>query len=302
VARRRRGLVHTTGAVVFNGADASTVHFCHRGLHAAAPLRRTSRGGAFYRLNAAAAAPLSRAAESLCYRPSRTRHLVAVSSGVADELRRFFPSMAGRVSVIANGVDRARFKPDADARARARAELGLREQDLVLLFVGSEWGRKGLGHAIDAAGRAGDWHLVVVGEGDTERYTRHAETVGALERVHFVGRSTRPESHYAAADAFTLPSAYEAFPLVALEALSAGLPILATPVNGVTDILEDGRNGWLVRADGADIAARLRELAADEGLRRRMGEESRRVSERFEWSAAVEAHVELYESLAAVPS
>lgn len=297
VARRRRGLLHTTGAVVLNAADASTIHLCHRGFDADTPSRRTSRSGPLYRLNAAAAAVMSRAAESFCYRPARTGHLVAVSSGVAGELRRHYPSMDARLSVIPNGVDRDRFKPDPATRAETRAALGLGEDDLLLLFVGSEWSRKGLAHAIDAIGGAPGWRLVVLGEGDTERYRRHAVAVGAPERVHFVGRSARPEGHYAAADAFTLPSAYEAFPLVALEALAAGLPILATAVNGVTDILEDGRNGWLVQADGEDIAARLRRLAREKDLRRRMGEESRRLSASFEWKATVAAHVELYATL-----
>jgi glycosyltransferase involved in cell wall biosynthesis len=296
-ARRGRGLLHTTGALVLNSADASTVHLCHRGFEAATQLRRTSRRGFLYRLNAAAATVLSRCAESFCYRPARTRHLVAVSSGVADELRRFYPSMGDRLSVIPNGVDRERFRPDPGNRAGVRQELGLRPDDLLLLFVGSEWSGKGLAHALEALGGSPGWHLAVLGEGDTDRYASYAAAVSAADRVHFLGRRTDPERHYAAADAFTLPSAYEAFPLVALEALSAGLPILASRVNGVTDVLVDGANGWFVNPDRADIAARLRELAADSQLRRRMGEESRRISERFEWRAAVDSHVELYASL-----
>jgi glycosyltransferase involved in cell wall biosynthesis len=296
-ARRGRGLLHTTGALVLNRADASTVHLCHRGFEAATPLRRTSRGGFLYGLNAAAATILSRVAESLCYRPSRTRHLVAVSNGVADELRSFYPAMGDRVSVIPNGVDRERFRPDPGSRGDVRQELGLHAEDLLLLFVGSEWSGKGLAHAVEALGDAPGWHLAVLGSGDTERYASYAAAVGAEDRLHFLGRRTDAERYYAAADAFTLPSAYEAFPLVALEALAAGLPILASRVNGVTDVLADGANGWFVSTDGADIAARLRELAADGQLRQRMGEESRRISERFEWRAAVDSHVELYASL-----
>jgi glycosyltransferase involved in cell wall biosynthesis len=295
-ARRRRGLLHTTGALVANRADASTVHLCHRGFQASTPIRRASRGGIFYRLNAAAAAALSRWAESLCYRPSRTRHRIAVSKGVADELRRFYPVMANRLSVIPNGVDRHRFRPDSDSRTAVREELGLAAEDLMLLFVGSEWSGKGLAHAVEAIGDVPKWHLVVLGQGDVARYEREANAVGASDRVHFLGRRT-PEAYYAAADAFTLPSAYEAFPLVALEALSAGLPILATRVNGVTDILVDGRNGWFVETSGADIARRLRQLATDAGLRQRMGEASRRASEQFEWQATVDAHAELYTAL-----
>jgi glycosyltransferase involved in cell wall biosynthesis len=302
VWRRARGLVHTTGALVGNRADVATVHLCHRGFEESTSLRRASRGGALYRLNALAAAVLSRLAESYCYRPSRTRHLIAVSRGVAEELGRYYPGMAGRVTVIPNGIDRRVFRPDEEARARIRAELRVGGGALLAAFVGGEWSGKGLRHAIDAVAREPRWQLLVVGDGDRTRYGRLADQAGAAGRVHFVGRQPRPASFYAAADAFLLPSVYEAFPLVALEAAASGLPVLATRVNGVTDVLEDGRNGWFIEPDGASIAARLAQLADDEHLRERMGEASRAASAAFEWDAAVDAHVGVYRSLASRPA
>ncbi len=306
VARRRDGLLHTTGAIVANRADVATVHFCHAGHRAAGGAPQSARPGRLHRLNGAAAAWMSRAAERFCLAPRRTRRLVAVSAGVARELARLGPAPGARrrpvrreePAVIANGVDRARFAPDPDARAAVRAELGIGAGELVAVFVGGDWERKGLRFAIEGVAAAGGWRLLVVGEGDEARHRTLADRCGAGDRVLFAGATPAPERCYACADAFLLPSAYEAFPLVALEAAATGLPLLAARVSGVEELLEDGRNGWFVPRDGAAIGARLRELGADPALRAELGGAARRSTERYGWEAVVAAYVKLYESLA----
>jgi glycosyltransferase involved in cell wall biosynthesis len=297
VRRRARGLVHTTGALVFNRADVSTVHFCHRAFHARTRVLRASKRSPLYRLNARLADGMSRVAERYCYHPSRTRSLVAVSEGVAQELREFFPAMRGAVSVIPNGVDREAFAPDPLARERLRSRWGLGEDDLVALFVGGEWERKGLRYAIEAVARVPRWHLVVVGGGDAARFEGLATASGAGGRVRFVGVTRETAPYYACADAFLLPTAYEAFPLVVLEAAAAGLPLMLPRISGVEEILAEGRNGWFIERDAAVIAERLRELERDERLRRAMGEAARRASARFDWEGAVVAYDEHYAGL-----
>lgn len=298
VRRHRTGVLHTTGAVVFNRADVSTVHFCHHGFSAAGGAPQTARPSWGHRLNAAAAAWMSRTAERFCFRRGRTRRLVAVSGGVARELERFLPDQRGAVAVIPNGVDRARFAPGRDARAAARERLGLAAGDLVALFVGGDWERKGLRFAIEGVADADGWHLVVVGRGDEARHRAHARRHGAGERVHFAGTTSEPAGYYAAADAFLLPTAYEAFPLVSLEAAAAGLPLLAARVSGVEELVDDGRNGWFVTRDASAIAQRLRMLREDPALRRRLGAAARADSARYTWERAVDAYVELYATLA----
>ena len=142
------------------------------------------------------------------------------------------------------------------------------------------------------------WHLLVVGDGDTTRYRELARRCGAGDRVHFAGTTSEPAPYYAAADAFVLPTAYEAFPLVALEAAAAGLPLLAARVSGVEELIDDGRNGWFVERDAAMIAGRLRTLAADPDLRARMGAAARESTEGYSWNSVVDAYVKLYATLA----
>jgi glycosyltransferase involved in cell wall biosynthesis len=298
VRRHREGLLHTTGAVVCNRADVSTVHFCHHGFSAVVGAPQTSRQSRCYRLNAAASAWMSRVAERLCFHRRRTRRLVAVSGGVARELEQFLPNRRGEVAVIPNGVDREGFAPKPRARAEVRDRLGLSAHDLAALFVGGDWDRKGLRFAIEGVADADGWHLVVVGRGDEASHRAVASRHGVGDRVHFVGATSEPAGYYAAADAFLLPTAYEAFPLVSLEAAAAGLPLLAGRVSGVEELIDDGHNGWFVERDAAAIAGRLQILGDDPALRLSMGAAARQNSTRYTWERVVDAYVDLYSTLA----
>jgi glycosyltransferase involved in cell wall biosynthesis len=295
--RFRRGVLHTTGALIANRADVSTVHFCHRAF-ARTGLSRTDRDSAPYRVNAAVAQVLARAAESFAYRPARTRRLVAVSLGGSDELRELFPRMANSVSTIPNGVDLELFHPSSAVRAEIRAELKLDDQQLVAAFVGGEWERKGLEHAIGALAAAPGWSLLVTGEGDEARFGRLADDAGVASRLRFLGRRRDVSRILAASDAFVLPTAYETFSLASFEAAACGLPVLNTHVHGVRELLVDGVNGWFVDRDAVEIAGRLRQLE-DPALRMQMGDAAQRAAARFTWDGVVDAYSDLYEDLLA---
>jgi glycosyltransferase involved in cell wall biosynthesis len=255
VWRRRAGHLHTVGAVVLSRADAITVQFCFRAF-AAHGLSRASRTSAAYRLNDRAATSIGAALEWWCYSRHPARMLVTVSAGVGRELGRHYGVLDRTLRVIPNGVDHAAFHPDPVARKRVRAELATGERPLAV-FVGGDWERKGLAHTIEALVDAAAWRLVVVGGGDTQRYRGFAKAAGVLDRVHFVGHQSDPAPYYAAADAFVLATAYEAHPLVALEAAAHGLPMLGTRTNGLEDLISDGHNGWLVEPTGQSISAGL---------------------------------------------
>ncbi len=293
--RHRRGVLHATGAIVPNRVDVATVHFCHN----ARPFSdaRQSRPTFWHALNARIGALLARAGENLCYGPRRTRHLIAISAGGAREARRFFPALADALTVIPHGVDRETFRPDPTIRAEVRARLSKGEGELLALFVGGDWGRKGLRHAIDALPLAPGWRLVVAGSGDRMNMQAYAYEIGVGDRVTFLGVVQRPASLFAAADCFVLPTAYETFSLVTHEAAAAGLPLLVTRVNGVEELIEPGINGWFVEPRGDDIAASMGALADDPGLRRRMGTAAREASAGYGWCRAMSAHLELYSRL-----
>jgi UDP-glucose:(heptosyl)LPS alpha-1,3-glucosyltransferase len=202
--------------------------------------------------------------------------------------------------VIPNGVDRDVFSPGTlDARRAARARFGIPDSGPCALFIGGDWGRKGLQFAIDALAEASDWHLAVAGRGDTSAYRDLARHAGVVDRVHFLGIVRDSPDLYRAADALVLPTAYETFSLVAYEAASAGLPLLATAVSGIEDILIDGVTGLRIERDASQIASRLRAISAAPEIGPRMGAAARRATEGYTWGALISRHRALYAELRA---
>lgn len=293
----REGLLHSTGAIIANRVDLSTVHFCHRGFEARGWVTRARRWSLPYRLNARLARLLSRAGERWCYRKRRVSRLVAVSGGLARELARGFPDLRGSIRVIPNGVDSNAFRPDPTAGRQVRHRFGLDDQVPVAIFVGGEWQRKGLGFAIEALTNAADWHLLVVGDGDAEHFHDLATRRRVQDRVHFAGRQRNTVPFYNAASAFVFPSAYETFSLASHEAAATGLPMLATRVSGIEDLLKDGVNGWYVERDAQSIARRLGDVQRDPERRRRMAAAARESALAYDWDRVVDSYVEAYKEL-----
>ncbi len=296
--RQARGLVQTNNAVIANRVDVINVHFCERAYAERVGISRSRRPTAAHRLNSWFVSAWSRAMERWCYRPGRVGALTCVSRGVAREIRTFYPAVAERTRVIPNGVDRDRFALDDPTRRRARAALGLGEHDRVALFVGGDWHRKGLRHAIGGVAGAPEWRLVVVGTGDEPGFRALARSRGAEDRVRFEGHQPDPRPYYAAADILLFPSSYEAFSLVTLEACASGLPLVVPRINGTEELVQDGVDGWFTEADGASIAARLDALGAhpEELSAARLA--ARNASEGYDWEDVVDRYEALYAELA----
>jgi glycosyltransferase involved in cell wall biosynthesis/O-antigen/teichoic acid export membrane protein len=294
VALRRRGLVNLVGPVVPNRADVATAHFCHSAFERVRRengFRRASRSGVLYRGHELLASGFFRLCERLCYRPSRVGTLVAVSHRLADELKACFPSLSDRIEVVENGVDVDAFRRrSTDVRGTAPTH-----GRLVALFVGGDWPRKGVAAAIEAVSRAPGWCLWVVGAGDAGRYDRLADDLGA--DVWFAGTRDDPAEVYAAADAFLLPSSYEPFGLVVLEAAAARLPVVVSPETGAAGLFDDGETGFVRPRDAESISGCLRELE-DPDLRERVGEAGSQVAAACTWERAIDAYAGLYARLA----
>jgi glycosyltransferase involved in cell wall biosynthesis len=287
----RRGVVQATGAIVLNRVDVITVHYCHQ-----AGRVTPSRSTKLFRAHSVLVAHLNRIAERVCFLANRSATFVGVSEGVGEEVRVHYPELADRVISIPNGVDTEAFAPGKrKAQARAlREKLEIADDRLVAVFVGSEWERKGLDALIRALPLTSGWDVVVAGGGDRKRYEQLADSLGVGAAVRWLGVSRDVQLVYELADALVFPSSYEAFSLVTLEAAASGLPILATPVNGVHELLTDGQSGFLISQEPRVIAQRLDQLAADPALRRQMGHAARQSALRFSWETMVAKHHELY--------
>ncbi len=239
------------------------------------------------------------------YSDSDIKAIIAVSDAVKAELVRYYGVDPARVTVIPNAADESvRLSPDLRLRHRReiRAECSVPEDAAVLLFVAAgDWKRKGLLHVLHALAILADpaIHLLVVGREDIGFYQGQAARLGLHGTVHFCGFRNDIERYYAAADAFVYPSHYEAFSLVTLEAAAAGLPLIVTNINGTAELLRDGENGFLVAADPADIAAKVRLILEDPARLKRMSAAAQAASRRFTRSAVLEQTLNLCSSVLA---
>jgi len=256
---------------------------CHRGYLASGAATRTR--GLYHRVVLALEARVF----------ARTPRLVAIARRGKSEIERLYGVDPSRVSVIYNGVDLERFHPDRAAahREAARAEAGLRGDDHVLLFAGSGWERKGLATAIEALPRLAGARLLVIGRGDEHRYRRLAERLAVGDRVRWLGLRPDLERWYAAADVLMLPTRYEPFGNVHLEALASGLPVVTTTVAGGAEVIEENKNGALVPPDDA-VALAAAVASLREGSRPARAEAARRAAEPFTYSRQAGEFERLY--------
>jgi UDP-glucose:(heptosyl)LPS alpha-1,3-glucosyltransferase len=283
VLRHRRGLLSTTMPVVGNRIDVIGAHFCEAAYRSKVGISRSRRPDPIFRLNSWTAALIELGSERWSYRSGRVRKVVCVSEGLAREIGEQYPAVAQAINVIPNGVDTVAWAPGRGQRATVRVGLGLGEDAPLAIFVGGDWHRKGLHHAIEAVGRAEDWHLIVVGEGDRASFAALADRSRVRDRIHFTGKLLDPRPQFAAADALVFPTSYEAFSLVSLEAAAAGLVLIAPNVNGTEELIDDGINGWFTPPDADAISARLRELSSDRGRMARMRAAARASSMAYDW-------------------
>ena len=200
--------------------------------------------------------PLSRSVEKIVNN-SRESVQAHVAIGYATE----------RFVCIPNGFDTRRFCPDASARARFRQALSLRETDMVIGVIGRNHPVKGHKFFVEgfarAAARLPQLHAVLVGPGldaDNQSLRAAAVSAGVGDRLHLLGPTSNTEAVLAGLDLFCLPSLSEGFPNVLGEAMSCGLPCIATTVGDVPALCAD--TAFLVRpADPLAIADAIESLA-----------------------------------------
>ena len=213
-----------------------------------------------------------------------------------------------RLSCEANGVDTTVFRPREGGASGLRAALGLAKETPLIGFVGRLSPEKGPEVFVRAClllqGRGVDAQAVMLGEGPMQaEVLRLREQLGLQPRLHLAGLREDMPAVYNELDVVVSSSHSEAMPLALMEAMASGLPVVATRVGGVPELVEHGQTGWLVApGDFSDIAGRCATLVADPALRRRMGERGRqRVVERFDLGDGVVRVGELLARLARPP-
>ena len=223
-----------------------------------------------------------------------------------------------KIEVIPCGVDLKLFHPIP--RDEAKAYLEMPQDHTMVLFVGRIEPLKGIDVLIEAMALllkdkdelSDEVCLCIIGgdpdaDADTlnreiSRLQRMRETLGIADVVTFLGKRAQDTLpyHYSAAEVCVVPSHYESFGMVALEAMACGTPVIASKVGGLTFTVRDGRTGFLVPSDDPRaLADQLSLLLTDGNLRRTMGQQAVQLSERYSWSIVAGQVVAAYRDLAA---
>jgi glycosyltransferase involved in cell wall biosynthesis len=221
-----------------------------------------------------------------------TDHIITVSEFDRDLAIKYKVCPPQKVTSIHNGMpDRPMIRSNNSQADRVRLLMVARiapQKDHELLF-------EALSECLDL-----NWNLDLIGSGDDSELRKLAEHLGILERIHFLGeRSDVPHILDTRADIFLLISKWEGFPRSILEAMRAGLPVIASDVGGSRESVRQGETGFVVPArDKKSLVDALRHLISDPALQEKMGHEGRRVFEQhFTFQAMASKNLALYQKI-----
>jgi glycosyltransferase involved in cell wall biosynthesis len=214
---------------------------------------------------------------------------------------------AEKISIIHSGVELNRYHITAKKRQQKKKELGISPDSLVVGFVGWLIPIKGVTYLIKAMAEVVQRHpnslLVLVGKGDEKgeeeiKLKEQVENLGLADNVRFLGWRPDVDEIMGCFDIFVLPSLNEGMGRVLVEAMSAGLPIVASRVGGIPDLVKHGENGLLVPpADAGALERAISDLLSDKARRKHMGETGKRMCRPYSVEAMVEKIDNLYSRL-----
>ena len=231
--------------------------------------------------------PIVLAAEKRLLKDRAYGRLIALTPRVKRDLIQYYSVPSEDIDILPNGFRKEEFNVETrrELRGGVRASLGLGDDARVLVFVANEAERKGLPQLLRALAllRNSSVHLLAVGRFDQGPYARLAASLGVASRVHFSRPTSRIAEFYAAGDYFVLPTQYEAWGLVIVEALACGLPVLTSRLAGASVAVQEGLTGRLID-DPCDVEEIADQLGRLLGMPVWPDEEISSSVDQFEWS------------------
>ena len=232
-----------------------------------------------------------------------TCHAVIAVSAFVGKLVESSGIPSDMIHVIPDGIEIPCQLPDAEARLQARAAWGFAQHDFVLGHVGSFSPEKGQDLAIEAfttlQERLPQAKLLLVGEIPPQKTASLSKAISVSgNKIRLAGLQNDLTHFFAALDLFIMPSRSEGLGSAALQAMSYALPVIATRVGGLPEIVEEGRTGWLVRPESPrELADAIVNAASDPVRLRQYGLNGRERSSNFSVGIMVEKTVDLYAQL-----
>jgi glycosyltransferase involved in cell wall biosynthesis len=242
----------------------------------------------------------------------RADAFVAVSSDIQNEFIQQGIRPSQKIHRIPNSVDNSLFRPvSASEKREIRNQLDISGKTKLVIFTGRLVSYKGLPMLLRVWERIREKHpnagLVLVGGGSLDIHNCETELRDYVqirnlqESVFFAGEVHNVHTYLQASDIFVFPTEKEAFGISLIEAMACGLPVIATAVGGLKDILEHGKNGWVVRAGDEDgLHQALHRMLSDPVLAESLGQTARQtVQERYSAQQVTQAYVDLFKKLLA---
>lgn len=240
------------------------------------------------------------------YTRGNFKRIITVSGLVKDQICRRYGLTDEEVEVVYNGIDLQRFHPRniEKHRGAVRADLGLADDTPAVLFVANDYERKGLATLLRALVQLDGAVGLVIGKERPHRQQRFeqlAADLGISARVRFLGVRPDVERYYAASDLCCLPTYFDAFGMVILEAMATGIPSIISSSAGAAEIIVEGQTGAVLpNPDDDQTLARLMRPFMNPAVAKQAGLRAREECRRFSWDSHFDRILEIYDEVCAM--
>ena len=231
--------------------------------------------------------------------------IIAISDMIKNDIVKYHNIDPQKIDVVYNGVDLKRFNPDNKNKYRKviRDELSLGEE-FVLLYISNNFRLKGLLTLVKSLGelkKVGmDFKVLIIGRGNEAPYRKLAKKLGCIDNLLFLGHVGEIEKYYAASDLYVHPTFYDSCSLVTTESLASGLPVITTVFDGASGIMEDGRDGFVMRDPKNYMAlAEKISLFFNDEFRHKASIAAREKAEKYPAEKNCEEIIEIYKEVVA---
>ncbi len=242
--------------------------------------------------------------------------IIAATQAEKAQLNFLYRATERKIEIIPPGVDISRFYPIS--KDEAKAVVDLPKNSRVLLFVGRIEPLKGVETLVRALAELHQrgllekylYDLVIIGgdpnaspdqmNTEMQRLQKLVQQLGIHELVLFLGKRSQDvlPYYYSAADVLVMPSHYESFGMVALEAMACGTPVVASQVGGLAFLVQDGVTGYVIPdGDPLQLANRLETLITNDSLRQKLGHQAQRYAHAYAWENIAAQVLSMYEAL-----
>jgi glycosyltransferase involved in cell wall biosynthesis len=292
-------IVHLNGAITNYPADVNSSHFVHSSW-IKSPFNTIKVTGGLYSLYQWVYTALNSIWETQAYQSSKMN--IAVSDFVKDSLIKDCEVEEKKVTVIWNGVDTQQFRPLETGEINIlKQEIGIKNENLLVLFAGAiKNNRKNLDLVLEALVTLPDnVYLAVAGDIEGSPYPAIVEKLNLASKVYFLGHRTDISELLRCADIFTFPSHYDPCPLVILEALASGIPVITTPSVGNSVLIQSEVNGFVLKSshDTSGMIAILDKLVCNPNLIGPIRQAARNTAEQYTWTKTAAEYEAVYEKL-----